>query len=301
MKKKQVKKLVIMLMVMTIMLFSISFLTVAFADSSIVKVVINDKEISFDEKPFIDENSRTLIPVRFVSEELGATVEWNQEKKEVTITKEDKIIKLIINKKNAFVNDEEIILDTKAILKNSRTFVPVRFISETLGTTVKWDQETQSVLITSDPIQSEEETTIEETEDNFIIPDIEVLTKGEHDRGNYRFRFELKNFDDMKDDYEVKRICTSHEELNSGYYYDRYEIYGEEGWVFRDYTNWIDFRNNNTFLINNGKNRIKPNFEESSYFILKTGETVKYEIYFKNKNTNEIRKYDVEVVMPKEI
>jgi len=49
------------------------------ATPTIVKVYVDDQLVKFDSAPYIDSNSRTMIPVRFVSEKLGATVEWNED------------------------------------------------------------------------------------------------------------------------------------------------------------------------------------------------------------------------------
>lgn len=136
------------------MLFSIS----AYASentSPYVKVWVENNDIEFDIKPYIDENSRTLIPVRFVSEALGANVTWNQEKQEVTIKDNEKTIKLIIGSNNILVNNKIEKMDTKAIIKNSRTFVPVRFVSEALGCTVAWDQEYYIVKINRNTVAEE--------------------------------------------------------------------------------------------------------------------------------------------------
>ena len=92
-------------------------------------------------REFIDENDRTLIPVRFVSEALGAEVEWNQENQEVTIIDDDTIINLSIGSNDIFINGEVEKMDTKAIIKDDRTFVPLRFVSEALDCNVTWDQE----------------------------------------------------------------------------------------------------------------------------------------------------------------
>ncbi len=99
-------------------------------------------------------NSRTMLPARFVAESLGADVFWNGEKELVTIkgknlkTNEDVTILIYIGSDIAYVNDEEIKLDSAAFLENDRTYTPVRFISEELGASVEWQQDGQKVIIT---------------------------------------------------------------------------------------------------------------------------------------------------------
>jgi len=115
-----------------------------------VSVTVNGKTVNFpDAKPFIDTNGRTLIPVRFVTEELGATVDWNQKYQEVTIKKDNVTIRIMINDRNIVVNSSIKTMDTEAIIKEDRTFVPIRYVAEALGATVGWDASTKTVIITT--------------------------------------------------------------------------------------------------------------------------------------------------------
>lgn len=116
-----------------------------------ISVYVNNVKVSFpDQKPFIDKNNRTLVPVRFVSEALGATVDWEGTIQTVTIKHRANTIKLKIGESKATVNDQTKTFDTKAILQNGRTMVPLRFISETLGAQVEWIAKTNTVKVILD-------------------------------------------------------------------------------------------------------------------------------------------------------
>lgn len=84
-------------------------------------------------------NYRTLVPVRTVSQNLGAIVNWDDRTHTITVTDSNKVIKLVIGKKEALVNDHTQILETPATIINNSTYVPIRFIAESLGENVKWD------------------------------------------------------------------------------------------------------------------------------------------------------------------
>lgn len=105
-----------------------------------VKVYVNGGPVSFpDQQPFIDLFfQRTYVPLRFVSEALGAKVDWEGAGQKVVISKGDKIIGLQIGSKEAVSNGEELFLDTVPLLVEGRTMVPLRFISEALGVEVNW-------------------------------------------------------------------------------------------------------------------------------------------------------------------
>lgn len=87
------------------------------------------------------------MPLRAIFESLGATVDWDQETKTVTGTQGDKIIKLQIDNKVATVNDVDVALDVPGIIIDGNTYVPVRFIAESLGAIVNWDNNTKTVNI----------------------------------------------------------------------------------------------------------------------------------------------------------
>jgi hypothetical protein len=87
------------------------------------------------------------VPVRAIFEALGANVEWDAVKKTVTGIKDQTVIKLQVDNVNAVVNEEHKTMDVPAIIENNRTFVPARFISESLGAKVTWDDVGQRVII----------------------------------------------------------------------------------------------------------------------------------------------------------
>lgn len=93
-------------------------------------------------------NDRTMLPARFVAENLGASVNWDSSTNAVTIIKSDIQIIIPIGSYSAFVNGSVVALDSPAFIDNERTYTPVRFICESLGAYVDWEQSTQTVIIT---------------------------------------------------------------------------------------------------------------------------------------------------------
>jgi len=104
-----------------------------------VKVFVDKQEVSFDIQPYINSDNRTMVPVRFVSESLGASVYWDEAQHLVTIINGQDEIRMTINERIVLLNGVSFEMDTEAILKDGRTMVPLRFISEFLGATVDWD------------------------------------------------------------------------------------------------------------------------------------------------------------------
>ncbi len=108
-----------------------------------VDVRVNGVVTEFpDAKPYIDENDRTLIPLRFVSEALGADVSWNQQHKIASVEKDGIRCDITIGSKAMAVTQNgktsTVMMDTQAVLKDSRTFVPIRYVAEALGAYVDY-------------------------------------------------------------------------------------------------------------------------------------------------------------------
>ncbi len=118
------------------------------ADSTI-QVAIGSKLITFDAEPQ-KVNSRVMVPVRAIAEELGYEVETD-DNIIIRLTKGEAVIELEVGSANAKTSTGDqtsaVKLDAEPYIKDSRTYVPVRFISEQLGNQVDWVQSHQAVII----------------------------------------------------------------------------------------------------------------------------------------------------------
>ena len=111
------------------------------------KISVFGREIQNDVAPKI-VNDRTMLPIRIVAESLGGTVTWNGELQRVTIQKGADVILITIGEDTAYVNGTAVKLDAAAFVENGRTYLPLRFISETLGAQVVWNEAEKTVTIT---------------------------------------------------------------------------------------------------------------------------------------------------------
>jgi len=130
----------------------------AFAEQKDVSVFLDGDKLSFDVAPVI-ENGRTMVPMRAIFEAMGIDVTWDDAEKSITaVTKSNFGVKMTIGKKEASafqMNTEnhidikkDLLLDTAPEVVNGRTLIPLRFISETMGYDVEWNNAIRRVDIT---------------------------------------------------------------------------------------------------------------------------------------------------------
>ena len=114
---------------------------------------VNQVAYMLDGEPLVNDVApiikaeRTTLPIRLVAETLGAKVDWSEADQTVTITKGDMTIVIYIGQGFALVNGDPVELDCPAYIANSRTYLPVRFVSENLGAEVTWGGADGSVTI----------------------------------------------------------------------------------------------------------------------------------------------------------
>ena len=101
---------------------------------------------TLDVAPLI-QNGRTLVPLRFIGENLGARVEWNDVTRQVTYTTDQRTIVLTLNSTKALVDGKTIVLDVAPAVFSGRTMVPLRFVSEYLSAVVHWDSTARTATV----------------------------------------------------------------------------------------------------------------------------------------------------------
>lgn len=181
-----------------------------------VTFVVDGKVADCDVPPII-ENGRTLVPVRALFESLDAKVGWDAKTKKITIIYKETEILLFADSVVAIVDNLYKELDVSAKIVDSRTMIPVRFVSETLKFDVEWDEKTRTVTVRTKP--EKEETDIKTT--NYLkgvsvkttekITEITVKGVGEAEvyvmklksPNRYVFDFDDTTLDSEKNSYQL--------------------------------------------------------------------------------------------------
>lgn len=108
---------------------------------------VGQKAVELDAPPYL-EGSTTMLPFAFIGQALGAQVHWDGSSKKVTFEAEDTRVVLQIGSRTAQVNGKNVTLEVPPVIKDNRTFVPLRFVSQSLGAKVDWIAETKTIKIT---------------------------------------------------------------------------------------------------------------------------------------------------------
>ena len=136
------KKLLSFILTITL-IFGMTVTT--FAASGDINIFVNGKEISNDA--YVNEEGKVMVPLRQRAEELGYIVTWDNVEKRVTISNEYNTIHLKIGESSVIKNDKNINMDTKSIIKDGKTFVPIELFSNTLNLILGLDDKHQVLNI----------------------------------------------------------------------------------------------------------------------------------------------------------
>lgn len=133
-------------------------------------VLVNKETLKTEFSPYI-KDGRTFVPIREITEKLGANVKWNSKDESIKITLNGDVINMQINNPNVTVNGKKISLDKaqapqlalyKSPRRETKTMVPLRFISETFGYEVNWNNEKVRAEISTESSKSIVEETNKE-------------------------------------------------------------------------------------------------------------------------------------------
>lgn len=93
-------------------------------------------------------SGRTFVPIRVISEQFGANVQWVPQDQQVTITRANApMIQLAVGATSAAVGGRTVTMDAAPYISSGRTQVPLRFISESYGIPVNYDTATHTVRL----------------------------------------------------------------------------------------------------------------------------------------------------------
>lgn len=127
-------------------------------DHNDIQVLVDARKVKFPGAAAYETGGRVMVPFRGIGEAIkakigftGNTVTFSGDKREITLT---------IGSKTALVDGKPVSMDTAAVAKNGRTYVPLRFLSENLGKAIEWDPASHWVWVGSKKVPTPEEAGI---------------------------------------------------------------------------------------------------------------------------------------------
>ncbi len=175
----------------------------ATAATNNVTVKIDGAAVAFpDQKPYIDSNDRTLVPMRAPMEAMGATVDWDNAARQAIFEKDGTKVVFTIGSRAYTINGANRTMDTQAVITGDRTCIPIRYAAEAVGATVTWDGATRTVLISTraaEPGELKVEPEFGATIGNSDMRYFNIVLTNEENFPGYKFRV----------------VCTNHPEFNT--------------------------------------------------------------------------------------
>lgn len=117
-----------------------------------INVSVNGEVVQFDTQPYIDQNGRTMVPIAKIADIFNANSSWNGANSTVTIKDDYTTIQLKIGESKIKVNGKDIAMDTQAVIKGGRTFVPLSAIAKAFDVGYTWNGATNTVAINADSL-----------------------------------------------------------------------------------------------------------------------------------------------------
>ena len=102
--------------------------------------------------PFVDSASRTQVPLRVAMEAYGCSVKWDAKTQTAVVTKDGITVDVPVGQKYIVKDGKKVAIDSAALIKDNRTYLPIRAVLESFGATIGWDSTSQTVVVkSSDP------------------------------------------------------------------------------------------------------------------------------------------------------
>lgn len=139
-KRKMITSLLLSISLILLLSFQVGF------EKKDLTIKINGNTLDASQPPVLLDG-HTFVPMRAIFNALGAEVIWDSDSRKITSSRNETKIVLRINDRTAYMNGQPILLETAPMIMNNFTMVPLRFVSESFGANVHWDQQQRFVEI----------------------------------------------------------------------------------------------------------------------------------------------------------
>lgn len=175
----------------------------------IYDILIDEKPYAADPgdpQPYFNSDGRLMVPIRFISKNLGVPdnqIVWDEANQTAKITKDDTTIKIVVGSQSINVNGQDVSMDTTAVNNAGNIFVPVRYIAEGLGADVEWDPDHYQIHILTDKTNNfiryglkkkvDFPYTVEDAGIRYTLLDLHIYPVNSDDTKQYIDQYKLTN------------------------------------------------------------------------------------------------------------
>ena len=184
------------------LILSAVFCTNAFAYEG-VNLNINGKDITSEVAPRLI-NERTMVPVRAILEEIGASVNWNEEQRTVTAEKGNIKFSMALDEDFYTVNGKVVSMDSKAVVVKNRILVPARYVAQAFGLKVEWNSDEKTEYV-----ENTEVTQTQKKVCDIITNALNTYTVGKDDLDEFKVGTYKKATDEMVEKINELKAETS--------------------------------------------------------------------------------------------
>ena len=143
--KYSLRKFTVGIAMLAVIVFVLSYATFASYD---VKILVDGQPFKCSEPPIL-LNGITLVPMRDIFEELGASVSWDEDTRSATAMYNDVSVTIYPDDGSFLKNGEVVELKVKPVIVNNRIMIPLRAVAEGFGCNVIWSGRDYTVSIST--------------------------------------------------------------------------------------------------------------------------------------------------------
>lgn len=174
-----------------------------------LRVIIDGQAVPYTAatgEPFLDSIGRTQVPCRITLETFGCTVTWEDSSRTAIAQKDGITVRIPIGQPYLLVNDQQLFMDTTAVVLDGLTYLPIRPVLEAFGAQVQWDGDNYQVIVNSNTEQLLQVHFIDVGQGDATLIDcgeIEVLIDGGDNKAGPALVEYLRPYVDGKLDYVI--------------------------------------------------------------------------------------------------
>lgn len=131
-----------------VLIFAVLLMCAAPSYGDGIKVIVDGRKVPTDVRP-VFKQATVFVPLRGVLEELKAVITFDKKTGTITAKRKNSTVVLVVDSTKAKINGVTTFMPIPAFIKEGRTLVPLRFISQALGCRVKWEPQYMTVHISS--------------------------------------------------------------------------------------------------------------------------------------------------------